>query len=183
MKNWYLVRTGALGHVGRYDAPDHSYTRMARVVVRGGMGLQLGQVLACVTMADDKPMGTIIRPATPEDELLAGRLERRRQEAIMACQAEMTSRNISAVLLDAEYALDGSRIGFYFLGDLPEGSNSLVDSLAELYGVQVQLESFAKTLSEGCGPDCGLSEGGCGSDSCVACHLVQSCKKEPQAAN
>ena len=47
MSAFHLVRFGLLGHVGRFAAVDAvRYPRRARVIVRSGRGLEVGEVLA-----------------------------------------------------------------------------------------------------------------------------------------
>jgi hypothetical protein len=75
----HLVRVGALGHVGRFTAVDAvRYPRDARVVVRTGRGLELGEVLAEPGNAADEAAadGSILRGLTVEDQLLEARLEK-----------------------------------------------------------------------------------------------------------
>lgn len=179
MAGWYFVRTGALGNVSRCYAPDHSYSRSARVVVRGERGLQIGQVLAPCQPSAGGPDMRILRPATVEDELLASRLERRGREAMAACRQELERRGLSACLLDAEYSLDGRQLCFYFLGDPPGDGDDLMSELAALHSAQVELAEFGKLLTEGCGPDCGSeAAAGCRSSACAACSLVGACEKK-----
>ncbi len=181
MAGWYFVRTGALGNITRSFAPDRSYPRSARVVVRGERGLQIGQVLAPCQSPGKGTDLRIIRPATVEDELLASRLERRGREAMAACRRELERRGSSACLLDAEYSLDGRQLFFYFLGDPPGDDDDLVSELAALHSAQVELAEFGKLLTEGCGPDCGSEAAAdCGSSACAACSLVGSCEKKAE---
>jgi len=116
----HLVRVGALGHVGRFTAVDAvRYPRHARVVVRTGRGLELGEVLAAPEGPDDGSAdGSILRGVTVEDQLLAARLEKHRQSAFEACTARMLEMNAAAVLMDVEHLFDGRTLLFYFLGDM-----------------------------------------------------------------
>ena len=179
MAGWYFVRTGVLGAVRRGHAADGSYAQGRRVVVRDGGALRMGQVLApCRPPTElDQVSLTIVRPATPEEELLAGRLERRQAEAVASCQAYLRERGVCACLLDAEYALDGSQLWFYFLGEAPDDNGDLLAELARRHGVAVELASFVRTLTEGCGPGCGSAEAaGCGDGGCSACSLAATCR-------
>ena len=179
MAGWYFVRTGILGAVRRGYAADGSYPQGRRVVVRDDGALRMGQVLApCRRPAGlDEASVTIVRPATVEDELLAGRLERRQAEAVASCQAYLRERGVRACLLDAEYALDGSQLWFYFLGEAPDENEDLLAELARRHGVAIELASFVRTLTEGCGPDCGSADAaGCGDGGCSVCSLAAACR-------
>ncbi len=179
MAGWYFVRTGVLGAVLRGYAPDSSYPLGRRVVVRDDGALRIGQVLApCRPPAGvEEASVAIVRLATAEDELLAGRLERRQAEAVASCQAYLRERGVRACLLDAEYALDGSQLWFYFLGEAPDDNGNLLAELARRHGVAIELASFVRTLTEGCGPDCGSADAaGCRDGGCSVCSLAAACR-------
>ena len=168
----HLVRVGAMGHVGRFASADATrYRRRMRVVVRTSRGLETGEVLG--PSGDDTAApetdGTILRAMTVEDDLLSARLEQHKQAAFAACRERMDQRGIATALLDVETLLDGSRIYFYFLGDVTAELAGLVDELAELYQAETQLERFAETLTTGCGPHCGTEQADGGGGMCVAC--------------
>ncbi len=102
---------------------------------------------------------------TPQDHLLAARLDQRRDEAYDACVAMLAEEGHSAVLMDVEHLFDGRGLYFHFLGDVPPEVEQLTTQLAEAYEAKAQIGRFAETLSEGCGPGCGTEEakgqGGC----------------------
>ncbi|MEX0979082.1 MAG: PSP1 C-terminal domain-containing protein, partial [Pirellulales bacterium] len=135
MGRQHLVRVGALGSVGRFTAVDAvRYPRHARVVVRTGRGLELGEVLAAPEGPDGGAAdGSILRGVTAEDQLLAARLEKHRQEALAACTARLAEMHLPAVLLDVEHLFDGRTLLFYFLGEMTPELESLTAELAELY--------------------------------------------------
>lgn len=109
----------------------------------------------------------ILRCMTPEDELLAQRLEKNRAAAQQACQERLAALGLSALLLDTEFLFDGQTLIFYFLGELPPGMESVLDELAEAYDSRAGVRAFAQTLLAGCGPECG-SKQGC-STACSTC--------------
>jgi hypothetical protein len=174
----HLVRVGALGHVGRFTSADAvRYPRAARVVVRSGRGLELGEVLAPPGDAADaqRADGSILRGVTPEDQLLAARLEKHRQAAYDACAARLAERRLDAVLMDVEHLFDGQTLLFYFLGEMTPALEALTDELAELYETQVQFRRFAEAVNEGCGPGCG-TETAAGCDTCATgCAISNAC--------
>ena len=110
-----------------------------------------------------------------QDELLAERLDRRRDEAYDACVALLAERGVPAVLTDVELLFDGRGLYFHFLGDPPPEAEALTAELAEAYEATAQIGRFAETLAEGCGPGCGTAEakgqGGC--DSCSTCAVAR----------
>jgi cell fate regulator YaaT (PSP1 superfamily) len=180
MGRQHLVRVGALGHVGRFTAVDAvRYPRHARVVVRTGRGLELGEVLDPPAASTEEPRsdGSILRGLTVEDQLLEARLEKNRQSAYEACAARLVELNLPATLMDVEHLFDGQTLLFYFLGEMTAELETLTAELAELYEAQVQFRRFTETVTEGCGQGCGTEEatgGGC--KTCVTgCAVASAC--------
>jgi cell fate regulator YaaT (PSP1 superfamily) len=170
MSRHHFVRVGALGHVGRFTAVDAtSYPRTSKVIVRTARGLEIGEVLA--PCDDELPRGaadgSILRGMTVEDHLLAARLEKKRQEAFVACQERLVELGASATLMDVEHLFDGRSLFFYFLGDVTEAVEAATEELAATYDAVVQFRKFADTVVSGCGPDCGTEEAA--GQGCVSC--------------
>jgi cell fate regulator YaaT (PSP1 superfamily) len=165
MGRQHLVRVGALGHVGRFAAVDAvRYPRHARVVVRTGRGLELGEIL-------DPPANV------DEVQLLEARLEKNRQAAYTACAARLADLGLPATLMDVEHLFDGQTLLFYFLGEMTPELESLTQELAELYETQVQFRRFTEAVTEGCGPGCGTEAatgGGC-KTCATGCAVASAC--------
>jgi len=182
----HLVRVGALGHVGRFTAVDAvRYPRHARVVVRTGRGLELGEVLLPPGEETDaeRADGSILRGLTAEDQLLAARLEKNRQSALEACAARLEAARSSTVLMDVEHLFDRQTLLFYFLGEIPDEVQSLTAQLAEVYEAHVQIRRFTDAVNEGCGPGCG-TETAAGCKTCVAtCAVASTCAARAQSAS
>lgn len=165
----HLVRVGAFAQIGRFAAADATlYPRGSRVIVRTARGLEVGEVLAADT-AEGPPLpsnGVLLRGMTVEDELLAARLDRNKREALEACQRRLDARGLAVTLIDGEALFDGRGVYFYFLGAPPEDWEALTGELGDAFDAQVQFKAFATTLTQGCGPHCGLEDhsgGGCAS--------------------
>lgn len=193
---YHLVRVGVLGQVGRFPASDGvRYPRGTRVVCRTARGLEMGEVLsneppvgpdsATPNWLQGKdgsavmPDGSLVRALTAEDELLQSRLKKNRNAAYDACANLLTEHRVSAVLVDVEHLFDGSTLYFYFLGDVPNDIQPLVDQLGEAYEAKVQFRDFATAVEEGCGPDCGTDDAaGCGTGGCSTCSIASACKSD-----
>lgn len=178
----HLVRVGAMGVVGRFRSPDQTiFPRGSRVVVRTVRGLEAGEVLAEPGnwQEGQNADGDVLRSMTVEDELLAERMERRRDEAFTACQQLLADRGLNTTLVDVEHLLDGQGLYFYFLGEVSAEVDACTAQLAEIYDGAVKFRQFTETLLEGCGPGCGTEEaagqGGC--SSCATCAVAHACKK------
>jgi hypothetical protein len=180
MSRSHLVRVGALGVVGRFDTAEADlYPRHARVVVRTGRGVEIGEVLAPPEQQSETATsdGTILRAMTIEDRLLESRLAKNSHAAYDACQQRLNAMGLSACLMDVEHLFDGRTLIFYFLGDVPPQVEHLTAELTEIYEAEAHFRSFTDVLTHGCGPGCGTesAEGhGCGSCS-TGCAVASAC--------
>jgi len=177
MSRFHLVRVGQMGNVGRFHSPDaRRYPRGCRVIVRTQRGLEIGEVLAA---AQETALrftdGPLLRGMTTEDELLAARLDRHRDEAYQACVERIEQLGLPVVLMDVEHLFDGQSLYFYYLGEVTPAVEAVTHELAEVYDARVQSRRFTETVTAGCGPACGTeAAGGCG--SCAGgCQLASAC--------
>ena len=178
MAGQHLVRVGQMGRLGRFSsAGGQRYPRLTRVLVRTERGLEVGQVLAPLSLDGAAPAdGTLLRRLTVEYELLVARLERRRHEALEACSRRLAELGCPATLLDVELLFDGSALYFYFLGEPPPELQTQLAELAQTYDAAAQIQRFAQTLLAGCGPGCGTqASGGCGHGGCSTCAVAAAC--------
>lgn len=172
MSRRVLARTGMMGEVGvfRVTTP-HRFARDARAISRTARGLEVATVL-CDSPGEssiaDRLDGELLRPLTPNDELILERLERHRDRAWQACQRLIDERGLPVVLMDVEHLFDGESLYFHFLGPCDESTQSLLDELAALYEKRVGFRQFVERLVDGCGPGCGTTASRCGS-ACGTC--------------
>jgi hypothetical protein len=179
----HLVKTGLMGMVGRYDAPDFTrYPRDARVICRTDRGLEQGTVICDLEgrdSTDESPTvhldGQLLRRVGREDELILTRLDRYRDKAFFACQKLIDERQLPAILVDVEHLFDGESVFFYFLGEVDARLESLTHELGTEYERKVRFKKFAETLANGCGPDCGTGATGCGTGGCSTCAVSGGC--------
>lgn len=187
MSRSHFVRVGVLGHVGRFTAVDAvRYPRGARVIVRTGRGLELGEVLSLCQDSLERGSGdgAILRGMTVEDQLLEARLEKNRDRAFLACQQRLKELGIDATLLDVEHLFDGRKLYFYFLGEVTPVIEAVTQELAEAYDGAAHFRQFADTLTTGCGPGCGTEDaqsGGCTSCA-VGCAVTGACAPRRRSA-
>jgi len=177
----HFVRVGAMGHIGRFSpAEPMVFPRGARVICRTSRGLEMGEVSAPVTR-DGAADGVLLRRATLQDELIAARLQKHRDEAFQSCSRLLEQSGLAVKLIDVEHLFDGQSLYFYFLGDTSEALESITSELAGLYATKVQFERFHDTLVNGCGPGCGTESAagnGCGTSGCASCAVSSACGKK-----
>ena len=178
MSRNHLVRVGVMGHVGRFYAADATrYPRDSKVIVRTQRGLEVGEILSPPgsDVSGAEPDGAILRGMTPEDHLLAARLEKNKNGAFEACTQQLAKLDTAATLVDVEHLFDGKMLFFYFLGEVTREIEQLTSQLAEIYEAKVKFRNFTDAVTNGCGPNCGTedAEGGC--TSCVTCAVAGAC--------
>jgi cell fate regulator YaaT (PSP1 superfamily) len=172
-----------MGHIGRFSpAEPILFPRGARVICRTQRGLEIGEVVAPV-MRDAAPDGTLLRGATPQDELIAARLQRYRDEAFQACAELLQQHELAVRLIDVEHLFDGQSLYFYFLGEATMALDAITAQLAGLYTAKVQFERFHDALTSGCGPGCGTesASNGCGTSGCASCAVSSACRTKRSA--
>lgn len=168
---FFLVRFGAMGHVGKFRATAVPCSRGSRVVVRSSRGLELGEVLLAVgtgdPIVDGQPeSGELLREMTDDDRVLERRLCDGKQRAFDACRRLLEERRLAIDLIDAEQLFDGQTLIFYFLGEAPPQMAEVTNQLAEQYAMHVQFRPFGAGADDGCGSACAREAGGCGLPGC-----------------
>ena len=160
--------------------------------MRSDRGTELAEIIRCLPhsatestaaslksanqTAERRPTVSVLRPTTDEDELLLRRLDRHKREAVEACQMALAESDSQAVLLDVDQLFDGGTLVMHFLGSVDSTAESITREITERYESIVRTRHFSKLLSDGCGPNCGEKEGGCG-NACNGCAVASSCAK------
>ena len=168
----FLVRFGAMGYVGRFEATEQvSCSRGSRLVVRTSRGVEAGELLATGqdgTLLDGQPLaGQVLREFTSEDALLERALREGQQRAFESCRQLLVENQIAVELVDAEQLLDGETIIFYFLGDATPALADVNAELASQYESRIEFRQFMERVEAGCGPGCGTDAAG---HVCTQCH-------------
>jgi hypothetical protein len=185
----FHIRVGSMGEVWRFRNPKAiSLCRGDRVVCRTGRGVEIGSVVSIAAdpesfglgQSGTTQVGTVLRRATGEDELLETRLGKFKRQAVLECRSEILQRGISATLLDVDHLFDGRTLIFHFLGEVDATLQAITDRLVDAYERRTKLKHFAQLLAEGCGPGCGTSsaEGCSTSGGCAVCVIAASCGKK-----
>jgi cell fate regulator YaaT (PSP1 superfamily) len=176
-----------MGVLGTFEAVDFcTYPRDQRVICRTHRGLEWGSVVCDIGHQDvadgefspaksQNCDGELLRPTTPDDEMIIERLDRFRDRAFEACRELLAKNNLRVTLVDVEHLFDGESLFFYFLGDTDARIEALTEELAEAYDRKVKFKKFAESLSQGCGPTCGTEQSSCKSSGCGSCALSGSC--------
>ena len=187
--SYSYVRIGSLGEVHLAQCPLE-LPRGRRAIARTTRGIELAEILRhlpdsgpnqssgpeLTSTTRREPTVAILRATTQEDELLIRRLERHKREAMEACRTALAESASQTVLLDVDQLFDGGTLIMHFLGPVDDLAESITQKIAEHYEAIVRSRHFSKLLRDGCGPDCGEKEGGCGSQ-CSGCAVVSACRQ------
>jgi len=174
---YFLLRVGPFGQIGRFAAEGLQLQRGRAVVCRTDRGLELGEVLTHERNGD-KPLpadGFIERATTVQDDLWLTRINQTRESAYRACVKRLAEAHPEVKLAEVECLFDGKSLYFYFLGDVPPQVESMTEELAQTYDAKAQLRRFTDAVEVGCGPGCGTDAAkGCSSD-CTQCGVAGEC--------
>ena len=159
----YLIQYGRPGFIGQFGT-SLILARGDRVVVRGPRGTEFGEVLIAIpgiAVAD----GDVVRTANASDDDVAAGLANRGQDLLTAAMRAATNAALPMTFVDVEVTLDGCAILHALAWDSCD-STDLLDSLAERFGMAVQVLDLSRLAASrepgGCGkPDCGRGSGGC----------------------
>jgi hypothetical protein len=160
----YLVRHGLLGDIGRFRALEPlALRRGSRVVVRGPLGSQMGEVVRPAGRGGPGFGGELLRAAGPDDEARCGRLSKRARDLL----ERGNGLEARVEFLDAEIFLEGGRAALLHV--CPPGTDlaKVRRSLEQESGLILTLHDLTRAEPEpsgGCG-DCG-SGGGCSTGGC-----------------
>jgi len=185
----YLLSYGVLGDFGRFfPALPFACRRSQRAVVRSHRGLELATVLGearpgHAAFLPNTTVGSLLRLATPEDDVLAMRRRLEARRLADEARALVAQLELPVEVLDAEMLLDGEQAVVHhvrwaefdprdFVSKLSRTCDAHITLLDLTGGAPARADDEAE--EKGCGrPDCGSEAGGgCGSGGgCSTCGL------------
>lgn len=173
------VRIGFAGDVFAARS-SRAIQRGRRVLVRTPRGVELAEILST---CDDTPPTSleVLRPTTPNDDLLIERLQRHKVRAVRECQSILSESESTAVLLDVDQLFDGGTLVLHFLGEPDALGRELTDAIVRRYEAEVKSIELSDLMQTGCGPGCGTAEAsGCGGgcSSCSGCGIASARQKQ-----
>lgn len=113
------------------------------VIVETVRGIEYGYVvLGCRDVEDSKvvqPLKSVIRMATPEDEIIEAANKKKEKEAFKICLEKIKKHNLEMKLIDVEYTFDNNKVLFYFTADGRIDFRELVKDLAAVFKTRIEL--------------------------------------------
>lgn len=171
----YVVRYGAMRHLGEFVARGQEYDRSAQVIVRSQRGTEWGEVLCAATdrtrsyLGTEDVQGKILRAATPEDERQRDELWVRERESFNGCRELIAERRMAMQLVDVEHLFGAEKIIFYYTAESRVDFRELVKVLARRFRSRIEMRQIgirdeARLLAD---------YGDCGKPTCCNTFLQQ----------
>ena len=171
----YVVRYGAMRHLGEYSARGQEFARGSQVIIRSHRGTEWGEVLCPATdrtrdyLGITDPQGKVLREATPDDERTRDGLVLREQESFEGGREEIAGRHMAMQLVDVELLFGLEKLIFYYTADGRVDFRELVKALAKRFQSRIEMRQIgirdeAKLLAD---------YGDCGKPVCCNTFLQQ----------
>jgi len=173
MANITGIRFKRAGKIYYFDAGDIELQRGDYAVVKTSRGMELGHVVIPpgeVPVNDTgESLSPVVRKAEAEDIAKEEELNTKSEEALIECGKMIADLKLPMKLLSAEYALDSSRLTFFFSAEERVDFRELVRRLSGKFKIRVELRQVgsrdeAKLLG---------SFGRCGRELCCVSFLTE----------
>jgi cell fate regulator YaaT (PSP1 superfamily) len=168
----WIVRHGALRHLGQFDPEHQTYARGDELVVRTDRGLELGEALCpatprAVALLSDPTRGRILRRLTEEDRAARERIRELERRELETCIRLVAERRLQMEPVNVEHLFGGERVVFYFLAEKRVDFRELVKDLARECQTRIEMRQIgvrdeAKLLAD---------YGDCGKPVCCNTHM------------
>jgi cell fate regulator YaaT (PSP1 superfamily) len=144
----YLVRFGAMSHIGTFRAAGSSYERDQTVIIRSSRGTELGQVLARapVFLAQPPQTSCILRAAQAPDLERAHRARADHTRRFEICERVFQNGIWPLTLIDVEPLLDEGRTVLYYVGPHGLDASGLTGQFLDHHGLEIVLEPIGREL-------------------------------------
>lgn len=140
------VRFKNVGKVYHFDPNGLKASAGQEVIVETARGIECGTVVFGNREMPDEditsPLKQVLRFATAEDRAVVEQNRKKEQEALQICQQKIDKHKLEMKLVDVEYALDGSKILFYFTADGRVDFRELVKDLASVFHTRIELRQI-----------------------------------------
>ena len=140
------VRFKEVGKIYYFDPAGNKIKKGQKVIVETVRGIECGECAAeNKEVPEDtlvKPLKSIIRIATKEDEQTLTENKEKEKKAFEICLEKIAFFNLDMSLVDVEYTFDGSKILFFYTAPERVDFRELVKSLASVFKVRIELRQI-----------------------------------------
>ena len=129
-----------------FDPAGHTCKQGDHVIIDTARGPEYGICAAGnhrIPMKDVvAPLRCVLRLATAEDERTVARNRAEEKRAFDICMQKIADHKLDMQLVSAEYAVDGSKILFFFTADERVDFRELVKNLASIFHTRIELRQI-----------------------------------------
>lgn len=140
------IRFSKTPKVYYFEAGDHVFTEGGGVIVETSRGVEYGTVAVMPKYVDDSeivpPLKPIIRVATERDEQRRRENAEKRDETMRVAGEIIAQSGLEMKLVDAEYAIEGSKLLLYFTAEGRVDFRDLVRKLASTFHTRIELRQI-----------------------------------------
>lgn len=168
MINIIGVRFKPAGKTYYFDPLDLEINEGDNVIVETSRGIEYGHVVIGKKQVSEssikKPLKSVIRMATEEDDRHNLENREKEKEAFNICLEKIKQHGLEMKLIEAEYTFDGNKVLFYFTAEGRVDFRELVKDLATVFRTRIELRQIgvrdeSKTIG---------SIGACGRSLCCS---------------
>lgn len=168
MINIIGVRFKPAGKTYYFDPLDLEINKGDNVIVETSRGIEYGHVVIGKKQVSEnsikKPLKSVIRMATEEDDKHNADNREKEKEAFNICLEKIKQHGLEMKLIEAEYTFDGNKVLFYFTAEGRVDFRELVKDLATVFRTRIELRQIgvrdeSKTIG---------SIGACGRSLCCS---------------
>ena len=140
------VQLGEFRPVDVFDLGDIACVREDFVIVEVERGSEFGRVISdpatgCKSRSD-KATGKVLRKATEGDLKQIENNRQKAKDALDTCTRKVSERKLQMQIVKAEYTFDSSKIIFSFTADGRIDFRNLVQDLAKIFRVRIELKQI-----------------------------------------
>ncbi len=116
------------------------------VIVETARGVEFGRVVSGPKEVKEeevvRPLKSVIRIATEQDEKTEEKNREKEKEAFQICLEKIRKHGLEMKLIDAEYTFDNNKVLFYFTADGRIDFRELVKDLAAVFRTRIELRQI-----------------------------------------
>lgn len=140
------VRFREVGKLYYFDPLDISLCKGDKVIVETSRGVECGEVAMENTDVPEseivKPLKSIIRKVTEEDEMILAENAEKEKMAFQIALEKIEKHHLCMKLIHVEYTFDGNKIMFYYTAPSRVDFRELVKDLASVFHVRIELRQI-----------------------------------------
>lgn len=140
------VRFRKAGKIYFFSPADMDIQVGQHVIVETARGVEYGNVVLGPKDVEEskvvQPLKTVIRVATPEDDITEANNKEKEKKAFEICLEKIKKHGLEMKLIDTEYTFGNNKVLFYFTADGRIDFRELVKDLAAVFKTRIELRQI-----------------------------------------